>query len=148
MVELGRETAAHLWRLSETLYLKPAGGPTCHSASSFCSRLQAILLSACPHHAKKGIFSTNRAREQPIRRLLHVRRIRWIGGEGVLGFDTFRDAVEELVMVRRSCRGRGKRRRQRRGRLLWRPFYLLIYLFLFVGFGCFLEYYICISVSF
>lgn len=37
----------HLWRLSVTLCLKPAGGLTCHSASSFCRRLHAILLRAC-----------------------------------------------------------------------------------------------------
>ena len=42
-----RRKKRHLWRLSETLCLNPAGGLTCHSASSFCSRLQAILLSAC-----------------------------------------------------------------------------------------------------
>lgn len=28
------------------LYLNPVGGPTCHSASSFCSRLQSIIISA------------------------------------------------------------------------------------------------------
>ena len=42
-----RRERRHLWRLSETLCLNPAGGLSCHSASSFCSRLQAILLSAC-----------------------------------------------------------------------------------------------------
>jgi len=42
-----RRKERHLWRLSETLCLNPAGGLSCHSASSFCSRLQAILLSAC-----------------------------------------------------------------------------------------------------
>jgi hypothetical protein len=43
----GERERRHLWRLSETLCLNPAGGLSCHSASSFCSRLQAILLSAC-----------------------------------------------------------------------------------------------------
>jgi len=36
----------YLWRLSVTLCLKPVGGLTCHSTSSFWRRLQAILLRA------------------------------------------------------------------------------------------------------
>lgn len=36
-----------LCRLSVTLCLKPVGGLTCHSTSSFWSRLEAILLRTC-----------------------------------------------------------------------------------------------------
>ena len=40
----GRNRIGYLWRLSVTLCLKPVGGLTCHSTSSFWSLLQAILL--------------------------------------------------------------------------------------------------------
>ena len=105
----------HLWRLSVTLCLKPAGGLTCHSASSFCRRLHAILLRACTH-APTQTGNTGRS----VKSIGDLAR-GWIGcgrsGEG-LGFVTLRDGDEEedgLAMPRRGCCGGGRGGEERKG---------------------------------
>jgi hypothetical protein len=61
--------------------LKPAGGLTCHSESSFCRRLHAILLSACTpatHEARSPTHTEGGGRK--ISRIDLARG--WIGGRG------------------------------------------------------------------
>jgi hypothetical protein len=75
---------------------KAAGGLSCHSASSFCSRLQAILLSACT--GEKGSIELL----AELRRKTHRRGAAPGGESGGLGggeTGTFREGEEELVMV-------------------------------------------------
>lgn len=78
-----------------TLCLKPAGGFNCHSASSFCSLLQAILLKAYARTKSKLIeneIKIIRAEDKTNRFIWSERGWGWEG-------ETLRDGAEVLVMV-------------------------------------------------
>jgi hypothetical protein len=136
---------SHLWRLSETLCLNPAGGLSCHSASSFCSRLQAILLSACTRG--KGSIELQPNREG---KPTACRRIGRIGGKGVRYLSGRRGGarhgggvlgegnriVEEDGRRRRRRRGREARRERNRSAVCHLPFFIC-------GFSYFGPFVIC-----
>lgn len=83
----------HLWRLSVTLCLKPEGGLTCHSASSFCSRLHAILLSTCTNTHTHTQTAQREREKKPPKQITANRGV----GEMGSGWDEGR---EEGVRVR------------------------------------------------